>query len=358
LGIGDKPPSKSALNSNIKAIGAETLQEINRILVQHAADSGIEKGRRVRIDATAIESNIHHPTDSELLWDCIRVVVRLMRGARRILGADVVRFAERTRRAKRRRKEINTQKGRRQRQRAYRDLLKVAAETHRYGLEARQVLQASHALGIVEGAVLTGIADELDHYLPLMQRVMEQTRRRVVEGEKVPAEDKIVSIFEEHTDIIIKSGADPIYGHKLCLTAGASSMVLDCKVLEGNPADSTLAVEMVDRQIDIYDRAPQQATYDGAFASKDNLVAIKGKQVQDVVFAKSRGIEISDMAKSTWVYKRLRKFRAGVEGIISFLKRVFGLSRCTWRSLPSFESYVWSSVLACNLMVMARHLTA
>lgn len=175
LGLGQEAPSKSALNCNIKAIRAETLEQINRILLQEAAEQSIETGRKVRIDATGIESNIHHPTDSELLWDCIRVLVRWMRRAREILGADVVRFADRTQRTKRRRKEINTQKGRRQRQRAYRDLLKAADETYRYGLEVRQVLRERHGLGIMEGAVLNAIGDALDHYLPLMQRVMEQT---------------------------------------------------------------------------------------------------------------------------------------------------------------------------------------
>lgn len=358
LGVGDPAPSKSALCRNIKAVRSETLEQINGILVRAAGNEGIEDGRKVRVDCTGVESNIHHPTDSELLWDCVRVAVRLMSKARKILGADVVRFADRTRRAKRRRKEINTDKSRTQRKRSYRDLLRVAAETYRYAVEVREVLEASHEVGIMEGAALRGIAYELDHYLPLMEQVMEQTRRRVVQGESVPAAEKIVSIFEEHTDIIVKGGSGPIYGHKVCLTVGASSMVLDCVVLKGNPADSTLAVEMIDRQVQIYGKAPRQAAFDGAFASWENLAAIKSKKVQDVVFAKGRGIQVSDMARSAWVYKRLRNFRAGVEGIVSFLKRVFGLNRCTWRSLPSFESYVWSSVVACNLMVMARHLMA
>lgn len=358
IGLRQAPPSKSALHATIKALRAETLEQINRILVQEAVRTGVESGRKVRVDTTVVEANIHHPTDSELLWDCVRVVVRLMSKAREILGADVVRFADRTRRTKRRRKEINTDKRRTQRQRSYRDLLRVAAETYGYAVEVREVLEASHEVGIMEGAALGGIAYDLDHYLPLMEQVMEQTRRRVVQEQSVPAAEKIVSIFEEHTDIIVKDGRGTIYGHKVCLTAGASSMVLDCKVLKGNPADSTLAVEMIDRQVQIYGEAPRQAAYDGAFASRENLAAIKDKKVQDVVFAKGRGLQISDMARSTWVYKRLRKFRAGVEGIVSFLKRAFGLNRCTWRSLPSFESYVWSSVVACNLMVMARHLMA
>ena len=135
-------------------------------------------------------------------------------------------------------------------------------------------------------------------------------------------------------------------------------MILDCVVLEGNPADSTLAQQMIERQGEIYQRPPRQAVFDGGFASRANLKAIKSNGVQDVAFAKRAHLEISDMVRSTWVYKRLRNFRAGIEGNISFLKRIFGLDRCTWRSFPSFESYVWSSILSFNLLVLARHLLA
>lgn len=185
--------------------------------------------------------------------------------------------------------------------------------------------------------------------------MIDQTRRRVLEGETVPSGEKLVSIFEEHTDIIIKDRRDTLFGHKICLTTGRSTLVSDCKILEGNPADSTLAVTMIDRQIDIMGRAPKQVAYDGGFTSKDNLKAIKDKGVADVAFSKRRGLQISDMTRSTWVYNKLRDFRAGIEGTISFLKRVFGLDRCTWRSMPSFQSYVWSSIITHNLLVIARH---
>jgi IS5 family transposase len=178
----------------------------------------------------------------------------------------------------------------------------------------------------------------------------------VIDEERVPAEEKVVSIFEEHTDIIRKDRRETLYGHKVCLTGGSSSMILDCLILDGNPADSTLAETMIDRQVEIYERAPRQVAYDGAFSSKANLDAIKGKGVEDVAFAKAHGFTVTDMVKSSWVYQRLRRFRCGIEGVISFLKRVFGLDRCSWRSLPSFKSYVWASIITCNLLVMARHL--
>ena len=133
-------------------------------------------------------------------------------------------------------------------------------------------------------------------------------------------------------------------------------MILDCKVLEGNPADSTLAKGMVERQIEIFLRPPRQIVFDGGFASKGNLTEIKGLGVRDVAFSKGPGLAVDEMVKSSWVYKRLRDFRAGIEGNISFLKRIFGLERCTWRTRSSFQSYVWSSILSFNLLVLARNL--
>jgi IS5 family transposase len=187
-------------------------------------------------------------------------------------------------------------------------------------------------------------------------RVVDQTRRRILKGESVPAKEKLVSIFEDHTDIIRKDARETLYGHKICLTAGSSSLVFDCTVLDGNPADSTLAIDTVKRLIEITGEAPHQIVFDGGFSSKQNLADIKDAGASDVVFSKSRGIPISDMASSSWVYRTLRHFRAGIEGIISFLKRAFGLDTCNWRSLPSFKSYVWSSILTSNLLVTARHL--
>jgi len=115
---------------------------------------------------------------------------------------------------------------------------------------------------------------------------------------------------------------------------------------------------MVQRQEKIFDCVPLKAAFDGGFASKANLSQIKELGVRDVAFRKKRGLDISEMAKSTWVYKRLCDFRAGIEGMISFLKRCFGLRRCNWQGYESFKSYAWSSVISANLLLMARHMLA
>lgn len=353
----NQPVSKSGLASCIKAIRQETLEQINRLLVGIAQEKRIEDGQTIRVDTTVVEANIHPPLDSNLLLDSVRVVTRLMGRAQQILGADVT-FPNRKRRAKRRALAILSAPSKQTRKPLYRDLLVVAAETLQFAgrtVAAIDRVVAGGSLTLPDRLAALGIRKELVHYTALARRVMGQTERRVFNDEAVPAQEKVVSIFEEHTDIIVKDRRETLYGHKICLTSGKSTLVTDCTILAGNPADATVAQQMITRHIKIVGRPPKQVAYDGGFASRANLDAIKAMGVLDVAFSKARSLPITDMVRSSWVYKKLRNFRAGIEGTISFLKRVFGLDRCTWRSLPSFKSYVWSSLVTFNLLVIARH---
>lgn len=340
FGIDEKSPGKSSLQDNIKRIEPETLELINRLVLASAADLKVEKGRVVRVDCTVVESNIHHPTDSSLLYDGVRVLVRLLKRGRKQTG---MKFTNHGKRAKRRALEILNAKGKKKRTKLYRDLLKVTKST--VEMAERMVMAGCRAK----------VRSDLLHYLPLVRQVISQTERRVLLGEKVPADDKIVSLFEPHTDIIIKDRRETYYGHKICLASGKSGLFLDCVIEAGNPSDSTLAVGMVERQAVIYGQPPKQVAFDGGFASQENLSKLKQAKVQDVVFHKKRGLEVTAMAKSSWVFKKLRNFRAGIEGMISFLKRCFGAGLCTWRGLESFKSYVWGSVVSANLLILARH---
>jgi IS5 family transposase len=179
----------------------------------------------------------------------------------------------------------------------------------------------------------------------------------VFAGESVPAGEKLVSLFETHADIIVKGGRDVQYGHKLNLITGRSGMILDVVVEAGNPADAERFVPMLERHIAQHGAPPRQMASDGGYASLDNLKRAKTLGVHDVAFHKKRGLKIEEMVKSRWVYRKLRNFRAGIEGNISCLKRAFGLDRCTWRGLAHFNAYVWSSVVAYNLALFARHAT-
>jgi len=354
LGLGTAP-KLTTLKRNLKRVRAETLEKIHWLVLQEAQRQGVEKGRKVRVDCTVTETLIHEPSDSSLLWDSVRVLTRLLHRGRDLELVSVP-FRDHTRRAKRRAYGIQNAKTQKARTRLYRDLLKVTNATVSCAEQTVVALRAPKARRPVEYAHAQSLVNGLVHFIALARKVIGQTGRRVFLGDHVPAKDKVVSIFEEHTDVIIKDRRETLYGHKLCLATGASGLVLDCRIEDGNPADSTLAVEMIERQGDIYGRVPRQAAFDGGFASKDNLARIKELGVQDVAFAKKRGLKVADMTKSERVYKSLRCFRAGVEAGISRLKRCFGLDRCTWRSLESFNAYTWASVLAANLLTLARHL--
>ena len=349
IGFADKGFKKSALNANIKSLSEQTWEMIFRDLLGHAEQEGIEKGRKVRIDCTVVESNIHKPFDSVQLFDCVRVLTRLLEKARDHFGAKII-FTDHQRRAKHRMVGIQYAKGDKQRQRLYEDLLKVTRKVIGYTRTAEGILEQLPCADIG----LLGILHEIKHFAALSEQVYDQTYRRVIQGETVPAEQKVVSIFEDHTDIIIKDSRDTHYGHKICLTGGASNLILDCLILEGNPADTDLVEQMLDRQEQIFGRYPLKVALDGGFASKENLLKAKDRKIKDVCFAKKRGLDEADMCRSEYVYKKLRRFRAGIESGISWLKRSFGLTRCTWKGFRSFKCYVLASVVAANLLTMAR----
>jgi IS5 family transposase len=283
------------------------------------------------------------------LFDSVRVLTRLLQKARDHFGAKII-FSDHQRRAKRRMVAIQYARGEKQRQRLYEDLLKAARKTIGYATRAEGILEQLCSADMR----LLALLFEIRHYLGLSEQVHDQTYRRVIQGESVPADQKVVSIFEEHTDIIIKDSRDTHYGHKICLTGGASNLILDCMILEGNPADTELVEQMLDRQQQIYGRYPLKVALDGGFASKDNLSKAKEREIKDVCFAKKRGLKQEDMCRSEYVYKKLRRFRAGIESGISWLKRSFGLTRCTWKGFDSFKCYVLASVVAANLLTMAR----
>lgn len=339
--------SKSTLQKNIKCITPETWELVNRHLVTYAKERKIELGKKTRTDCTVVESNIHEPSDSSLLWDSVRVLTRLMTKARDEV-ASKLSFAAHTRRAHRRAIGILNAKRTEDRTRLYRDLLVVT------GCVLEDARRIAGQLKSIDGVAALLVLTEIEHYLPLVARVVDQTTRRVLNGESVPAAEKIVSIFEPHTDIIVKDRRDTFYGHKICLTTGASGLLLDVVIEDGNPADSTLASRMIGRIKGIFGKAPRQVAFDGGFSSKANVEDIKTLGVNDVAFSKHVGLSIEEMVKSKWVFKKLRRFRAGIEAGISWLKRVFGLTRCTWKGLPAFKSYVWGSAVAFNLLVLAR----
>lgn len=345
-------PKKAALQSAISQISDTTWKRINQQLLQRACTARIERGDMLRIDSTVTDAPIHEPSDSTLLWDSVRVLVRLLKQARELADGRVpIAFCDHRRRTKKRMRAIQYTRGQDKKVALYKELIAVTEKSLAYAEQADMSLRAQRAvLSWDYGAWQARLA----HFMPLIRRVIAQTERRVLRGEKVPAKDKLVSLFEAHTDVIVKGSRDVQYGHKLNLSTGRSGLVLDVVIEDGNPADAERLQPMLDRHIGQYGKPPRQMAADGGYASIANLDAAKARQVDDVVFHKKRGLAIEDMAKSPWVYRKLRNFRAGIEAGISCLKRAYGLGRCTWKGLAHFKAYVWSSVVAHNLALLAR----
>ena len=280
------------------------------------------------------------------------MLTRLLRRAAEYVE---LRFSNHLKRAKRRQMAIQHSAKAEHRVPLYRDLVKVSESTVESARFSVDKLEQAFPPEAFQQPELGELRAALVHHVKLASQVLDQTRRRVFEGESVPAPEKLVSIFEPHTDIIRKDRRDTLYGHKVFLTSGASGLIVDCVVERGNPTDSTKAVKLAARAIKVLGKKPVQIVFDGGFSSRDNLGEIKALGIRDVAFSKAPGLAVREMVKRTWLYQRLRDFRAGIEGTISFLKRCFGWDRCAWRSYESFRAYTVGSVIAANLVMLARH---
>jgi transposase, IS5 family len=346
----NQEPSKSSLQNNIKSISEDSWEYIHNALVKYSIDKKIETGNMTRTDATAVDTNIHKPSDSTLLQDGIRVITRTLMKTSEL--CPELTFSDHNRAAKKRVLNIMHSKDKK-REKAYKKLLGLARNVVQYSEQAISLLAAYNDPDIEKSILAVHLKGQIEYNLDMLHKVTDQTIRRVINKEKVPSDEKLISFFEPHSDIIKKDRRDTHFGHKVYLTTGKSGLILDCLMPRGNPNDSTLVGEIVERQKKTLQKTPRQISMDGGFASADALNKAKQAGVKDVCFAKKRNLNILDMVKSSYVYKKLRNFRAGIEAIISTMKRAFGLDRCTWKGWEGFKQYVWSSVVAFNLQVLA-----
>jgi len=354
----EQVPSFRTLQENIKRIAPETWREINAAIIGYAVAQGVEDGRRVRIDTTGVQSNIHHPTDSHQLWDCVRVLARVLQRVETNMVRFRGAFHDHRRAGKRLFARIHNTRGQNAKKPLYKRLIALTEKTVAYARQALEGLAAEHCAGLEEMLMAAAFAAELEHFVPLAERVVEQSRRRVLLGQNVPAEEKVVSIFEPHTDIIKKGQREILYGHKVLFTGGKSNLILGCEVMRGNPADSAQFMPALEQHEKRFGSMPNQVATDAGFASHANARDASRKGVQDTAFAAPRQKDLVQTRSDAKTFKRLRNWRSGIEGIISAVKRAFGLRRCTWSGFASFQAYVHLAVLAFNLQTLARRLIA
>ncbi len=231
------------LQKTISALRPATWEEINRVLLSSARQAKLEDGAVVRLDSTVTSALMHEPSDNSLLWDAVRVMVRLLKRADVLIGGTSMAWRDHCRAAKRRARKIQFTRGRPNRVQLYRELIEITRATLAY-LE-----QASERLAVASTPSIALWQIQVRHYRPLVERIIRQSERRVLAGEPVPAGEKLVSLFEEHADIIVKGSRDTEYGHKLNLTTGRSGMILDLMIEKGNPADSDRLLPMLLRPL-------------------------------------------------------------------------------------------------------------
>ena len=343
-------PRKSGLQDNIRRIQPETWEAINQALVSQSLADEVECSEQVRVDSTVVETNIHAPSDSSLLCDGIRVLTRLMAKAKSPLDVPGIAFTDHRKAARSLAREIFYTRGMAKKKPLYTALLS----------QAEQVMKESGtALWHVELYRFRGVGhvqwvERVKQYRRLLRGVIRQTRRRVIKGDSVPATEKVVSLYEAHTDIIVKGSRDVQYGHKINLTTGKKGLILDATIESGNPCDTERYMPMIKRQALIYGQLPAEMAADGGYASIANLMDAKGLGVTEVAFQKKKGLSVAAMTSSEKVYKKLCDFRAGIEGNISELKRAYGLKRALWRGIDGFKACVWSAICSYNLVRIAR----
>ncbi len=364
--LGAKPMMDfTTLDKFKNALRPSTWEGINRVLAQQAVAEERITGDRLRLDTTAVETNIHWPTDSTLLWDTYRVMARLIEQAREVDAGGVGSGRLHPRRAKREALTITraaAKKGRRARslRRPYQRLIRRVEGVLGWGAcVAHGLVEGIEAqrYGVFAHARAEALVEELAHYQSLGQRVVEQARRRVLLGEPVPNDEKLFSLFEPHTDLLKrgKAGKDIEFGHMIQIQQVGEKFITAYEVYDQKPVEHTLLDPALAQHRKLFGVDPAELAADkGYYESMDTLHEFE--RTIDVVSIAKKGkrtpAEIE--REQDPLFRHAQAFRAGVEGSISFLKRMLRLARCFNKSWEHFVATVGQTVFAHNLLILAR----
>jgi IS5 family transposase len=354
-------PMHDAFNRAFNRLTPATLEAINQAVIQAAVQLGLEDGKKLRVDTTVVETNIHYPTDGTLLWDSVRTITRLVEDLHDKLPQGVQGFTNRTRGARRRMQQIQRMTAQQRQQQQvpkYRELLRITGQVVQ---NARQVVEQTESTGMVDviaGLAIDRLGQQIITYCDLADRVIDQTRRRVLQGEQVPSEQKIYSIFEPHTDLIKRGKVlKPVeFGHKVFLAESAQGLITDYRVLKGNPADSDHVEASLERHQQTFQRPPEWYAGDRGFYSVDNVQLCQQAEVGEVCIPQRGGKKTAEQEalERSPAFKKAQRFRVGIEGRISVLFRGRGMKRCRAKGRERFEMLVGAAVLANNLMRIAQ----
>jgi len=339
----------SFLDRCLQAVRPATWKRVNEFLGHRAVKQEAITTATIRTDTTVVETNIHWPTDASLLWDTWRVASRLLKWGREIVPASCPhRFHDRktkrlylfiTRYAR------STSK---QRQRKVKGAFRVLiGRVERIVQMADMFCQFASAWGESE---LLAVAGELQRFLRPMKKVLVQARRSQLEGQTVPAAERVYSIFEPHTELIKRGRREkPVeFGHALLLCQTPEKFITDYEVFARRPADCTLTGQVIERHQELFGQRPEVLAADKGFCPDAEAYAALEQQVGTLAIPR-RMRDFADKVLRTW-----QAFRAGIEGTISGLKRAFRLARCYYRGFKHFQAAIGLGVFAHNLIVLAN----
>jgi IS5 family transposase len=356
-------PDDTTLIRWANTIGSETVASLNERAVELARSLKVSRGRKLRVDSMVVETNIHHPTDSALLSDGVRVLSRLLRRAKKALPIEVAHqlgkeaFRTRNRSVRRVAQQLHRiarrkgEKAREQLKEAYRKLITITQASCTQATEVVEALR-KHADGRAGRLV-----EHFEHFLPLVEQGITQAARRVLEEEQVPAAEKILSLFEEHTQIItrMKMGKPREFERKVLLDEVDGGIISRYELLEEVGREHPHLPTSLEAHRERFGGAPELLAADRGLYSAENERLAQGAGVKRVVLPKSGRLskERERHEKQRW-FRRGFRFRAGIEGRISVLGRAFGLNVCLDHGEEGMSRWVGWGILAHNLRQISR----
>lgn len=361
---GGKVPDDKSMSRFGRQLGPEVVEKLHQRVVSIAQEKKIIQGRKLRVDTTVVETNIHYPTDSTLLSDGVRVLTRVMKKVTEVAGQVGAQLRDRTRSVKHRILEIarasrdKSEKGKQKLTAAYGKLLETTS---------RVVGQAKKFSAEIAGKVKRGprkvmqkARRQLDEMIPRLQQVLRQTRQRVLGGD-TRAEGKIVSVFEPQTEVIRKgkAGKPTEFGKLVKIQEAENQIVTHYEVFEQRPSDSALLTPSIERHIEQFGHAPRMAAADAGFFSAANEAKAEELGVQWVAVPSqaTKSPQRKQRQKKRW-FKKAQKWRTGCEGRISVLKRRHGMNRSRYKGTPGMRRFVGLGVIADNLINIGHVLLA
>jgi IS5 family transposase len=365
---GGKVPDAKTMGRWGVALGADVVKQVHDRIVQIAQDNGVVSGRRMRVDTTVVETNIHHPTDSTLLGDGVRVLIRTMKKITKVAGEIGTKLRDRSRGVKLRLLEIariarakgpvNYGRLKQGYSRLLSSTSRVVGQAKRFSAEISD--GTKRCRNIRKQIALEGLRNDLEEMLPLVRRVMHQTRQRIFHG-NARAEGKLLSVFEPSTEVIRKgkAGKPNEFGKVLKLQEAENQIVVDYEVYARRPNDCDLLIPAIDIHRAKLARVPRLVAADAAFYSAKNEAAAKASGVKRVCIPNrsTKSAERKREQKKRW-FRNGQKWRTGSEGRISVAKRRHGLRRCRYKGFDGMQRWVGFGVIADNLINVGRAIEA